>query len=298
MISRRNLLATGGGLAFSRFAFAATGIVDTHTHFYDPTRPQGVPWPSKSEKVLYRRVLPEEFKRLTARFGITGTIAVEASPLVEDNQWVLDLAAKEPIIVGTVGHLEPGTPEFARQLERFHKNRLFRGIRISGFESRLTAPGYRDDLKRLAQAGMELDVLGEPLTLAAVVRISDAVPNLRMVVNHLPYDPPADARERGIYQKALQESGQRTEIFIKVSNVLRRSNGVVPKSLDFYRPSLDELWQIFGEDRLVYGSNWPVSNLIGSYADVFEVVNEYFSSKGSVAKDKFFWGNSKRAYRW
>ncbi|HXR77120.1 MAG TPA: hypothetical protein VN737_14170, partial [Bryobacteraceae bacterium] len=86
MISRRSLLVGGGALAVSRALFAAPNrIIDTHTHFYDPTRPHGVPWPSKSEKILYRPVFPEEFKRLTARLGITGTIAVEASPLVEDN---------------------------------------------------------------------------------------------------------------------------------------------------------------------------------------------------------------------
>src|SRR3954463_3661175 len=71
-------------------------IIDTHTHFYDPTRPQGVPWPGKGDKKLYRPVLPSEYKQLAKPFGVVGTIVVEASPWVEDNQWLLDLAAKEP----------------------------------------------------------------------------------------------------------------------------------------------------------------------------------------------------------
>ena len=65
-------------------------IIDTHVHFYDPTRPQGIPWPGKNNKQLYRPVLPDEFKRLSKPFGVAGTIVVEASPWIEDNQWWLD----------------------------------------------------------------------------------------------------------------------------------------------------------------------------------------------------------------
>ena len=71
-------------------------VVDTHTHFYDPSRPQGVPWPPKSETTLYRTVLPAEFQKLAEPQGVKGTVVVEASAWVEDNQWVLDLAANDP----------------------------------------------------------------------------------------------------------------------------------------------------------------------------------------------------------
>ena len=80
-------------------------IVDTHTHFYDPARPQGVPWPSPGEEHLYRTVLPRHYKALAEPEGVTATVVVEASPWVEDNQWILDLAAADPFIVGLVGHL-------------------------------------------------------------------------------------------------------------------------------------------------------------------------------------------------
>ena len=77
-------------------------IIDTHTHFYDPTRPQGVPWPGPDEELLYRRVLPEDHRALAAPEGVTGTVVVEASAWLEDNQWILDLAAQTPWIVGLV----------------------------------------------------------------------------------------------------------------------------------------------------------------------------------------------------
>ena len=99
-------------------------IIDTHTHFYDPTRPEGVPWPNPNDEVLYRRVMPEDFKALAVPEGATGTVVVEASKWLEDNQWILDLAADEPFIVGFVGHLEP-TDDFEDNLNRFSANPLF-----------------------------------------------------------------------------------------------------------------------------------------------------------------------------
>ena len=102
-------------------------VIDAHTHFYDPRRPQGVPWPAKNDAVLYKTTLPADLKRVAPR--VTGTVVVEASAWLEDNQWILDLAEREPLIVGFVGHLDPGTPGFADHVRRFSRHRLFRGIR-------------------------------------------------------------------------------------------------------------------------------------------------------------------------
>jgi len=107
-------------------------IIDTHTHFYDPTRPEGVPWPNPDDDVLYRTVMPDDYKRLAVPEGVTGTVVVEASKWIEDNKWILDLAANEPYIVGFVGNLDPNDEDFEDNLNRFSGNVLFRGIRIGG----------------------------------------------------------------------------------------------------------------------------------------------------------------------
>ena len=91
-------------------------IVDTHTHFYDPYRPEGVPWPPQDNSLLYRRVLPDDYKAVALTEGVTGTVVVEASEWVEDNRWILELAATEPFIVGFVGNLDPESDDFERHL--------------------------------------------------------------------------------------------------------------------------------------------------------------------------------------
>jgi predicted TIM-barrel fold metal-dependent hydrolase len=282
---------------------ATIPIIDTHIHLFDPRRPQGVPWPEKNDAVLYKPALPERYRKIAVPLGVAGAIEVEASPWLEDNQWVLDVAAKDTIIVGTVGDLEPGKPEFRRHLERFHRNPLFLGIRYGNLWNRdlgaeLSKPRFVDDLKALADAGLELDTANQDAALiAAAVRVTDLVPNLRVVIDHLPQFVP-DAAAGRAYESSLRELGQRKQVFVKVSEVLRRVDGRVPTDLKFYKPKLDELWEIFGEDRLIYGSDWPNSDRWASYPQVLKVVREYFTGKGPAIAEKFLWKNSLAAYRW
>src|SRR5712692_1574548 len=159
-VTRRGFLAAASiPLAHSGAQAASIPIIDTHIHLFDPTRPQGVPWPKKTDAILYQPALPDRYRKIAMPLGITGAIEVEASPWLEDNQWVLDVAAKDTIIVGTVGDLEPGQPDFGKQLERFHRNPLFRGIRYGNlwgrnFAEEAAKPAFLADLRLLAGAGL------------------------------------------------------------------------------------------------------------------------------------------------
>ncbi|MFB3828227.1 MAG: amidohydrolase [Bryobacteraceae bacterium] len=294
-----------GALAAGAGASARIPVIDTHIHLFDTTRPQGVPWPPKDNAILYRPALPARYRALAGPLGVRGAIEVECSPWVEDNQWVLDVAAGDTIIVGTVGNLEPGKPEFRRQLERFHANPLFRGLRYGNLWDRdlgaeLAKPEFTAGLKLLAAAGLELDVANPTVRLLNdVARLTERVPGLRVVVDHLPrLDPPRDAEGRAAYERVLRELAGRPQVFVKVSAVLRKEAGRTITDAAFYRPRLDELWETFGADRLMYGSDWPNSDPVGTYPEVLGVVREYFTGKGREAAEKFFWRNSRRAYRW
>ena len=277
-------------------------IVDTHVHFFDPRRPQGVPWPPKDNTALYKPALPDRYRGIAGPLGIVGCIEVEASPLLEDNQWVLDIAAKDKIVVGTVGDLEPGKPDFAKQLERFHANPLFRGIRYGNLWPRdtghddlgkaLAKPEFVQGLKLLAQAGLVLDTANpDPALIAAVVRATDAVPDLRVVLDHMPrFEPP--------YPADLHELAKRKQVYMKISGVPRWVDGHVSEDLSFYRGRLDDLFGLFGEDRVIYGSDWPNSDNFAPYAVGLKLVREYFTAKGQAIAEKYFWKNSVAAYRW
>ena len=111
MKTRRDILklaaaaTVAGGVA--KAEPIATRIIDTHTHFFDPTRPQGVPWPTKGSP-LYRPVYPKDWLAVAQKSGVRETVVVEASKLLEDNDWILNLAEREKCIVGFVGLLRAG----------------------------------------------------------------------------------------------------------------------------------------------------------------------------------------------
>jgi len=278
-------------------------IIDTHTHFYDPTRPQGVPWPPKEDKLLYRPVLPKHYKALTRDHRVTGTVVVEASLWVEDNQWLLDLAAKDPVIVGFVGRLTPGADDYRGHLKRFAKNPLFRGLRLGAEELKagLGRGRFIDDVKLLAEHDLELDVIGSPEMLPNVVRLAGLLPDLRVVINHVAGVPIDGKAVPADWHKDMQAAAKTRRVYCKVSGLVEatgRKDGDAPKDVGFYRPVLDVLWDVFGEDRLIYGSNWPVSEGFASYATVQGFVAEYFQAKGEAATEKVFWRNALAAYKW
>lgn len=316
-LKRRTFLQTSAGAALTGLAAGQNPpipVIDTHIHLFDVSRPQGVPWPPKDNTVLYKTALPERYRKLATQFGIVGAIEVEASPWLEDSQWVLDVAAKDKILVGTVGDIEPGTPEFRKDLERFHRNSLFRGIRYGNLWERdsggakhtddldkmIGRRDFVDDLKALSAADLGLDSANPtPKLIHGLLRVGDAVPNLRIVIDHLPkLEIPSDAAAKKAYYSDLHELGNRPQVFVKISSVLRRVNGRVPEDLGFYRGLLDELWGIFGEDRVLFGSDWPNSDTLGEYHKVFRIVHEYVSTKPRAAQEKYFWRNSRAAYKW
>lgn len=278
-------------------------IIDTHTHFYDPSRPQGVPWPPKNDPVLYRTVLPKDYIALPKPQPVAGTVVLEASPWVEDNQWILDLAAKEKFIVGFVGNLPVGTDECAGLLKRFAKNPIYRGIRVSSAKLKegLAQPRYVADLKLLASLDRELDVVGPPNSLPDVARLAEMIPDLRIVIDHVSNvkinGGPVDAA----WERDMRAVAQHRNVNAKVSGLVEgsgRRDGKAPRDLAFYRPTFDVIWEAFGEDRLIYGSNWPVSAHYAPYAVVQGLVHDYFTTKGADVLAKVFWKNAKAVYKW
>lgn len=278
-------------------------IVDTHTHFYDPTRPQGVPWPSKDDSVLYRAVLPAEFEKLAKPFGVTGTVIVEASSWVEDNQWLLDLADKDPFVLGIVGNLSPGTDEFSSNLSRFVKSPYFRGIRVNAsvVKQNLDKPVFVADLKRMIDADLELDVNGGPEMLAIVAGLADRLPKLRIVINHLSNQKIDGKQPPQTYRDDLKAAARYESTFLKVSGYVdnaRVNGGKSPVDTAYYFPAFKAAWDAFGEDRVIFGSNWPVSDHAGPYRLIIKVAQDFFSDKSLEARKKFFVGNAQSAYRW
>jgi L-fuconolactonase len=280
-------------------------IIDAHIHLFDPNRPQGAPYTGPKSSGPPVAALPARYRALATPLGAVGAIKVEASPWVEDNLWVLDVAERDPIIVGVIGNLEPEKPEFPDYLDRYRKNRLFRGIRCGNLWGRdiaaqVESAAFISGLKRLADADLVMDTANPRLSLLdAIVRATDRVPTLRVVLDHLPALPlPETAPDRAALDSVLRELGARPQVFVKLSAIIHNVKGRVSLDVGSYKEWLDRLMDVFGEDRVIFGSDWPNSDGVAPIDNVFGVAKAYFGTRTRTASEKYFWKNSIAAYKW
>jgi predicted TIM-barrel fold metal-dependent hydrolase len=294
-------------------------IIDTHTHFYDPSRaiPTGrdrsVPWPTPENKSLYRKVLPPDWEALAKPLGMKGTVVVEGgTPWLEDNDWIINLAERHKSIVGFIGNLSGTAIEngkvvpvwdditrFGQEVRRLERNRFFRGIRVGGRSvSSDLSNGRYPHFELLANAGLVIDVLNVPAE--DVISLAKSLPALIIVVDHM-YGFKTELSASEKWRGDIKAMGENQNIVMKVSGFVEGCDSPQTDpdaALIQCRGALDHVFQNFGPDRLVFGTNWPVSQPKGEMSVVKGIVYNYFSPKGQDILAKVFAGNAKRVYKY
>lgn len=309
---RRAFIQSAAGLALAsaaklslHAAGASIPVIDAHIHLFDPTRPGGVPWPEPSDPTLYHPALPPRYAKLAVPHGVVGAIAIECSSWLVDNFWLNDVVEKNPIMLGFIGDLLPESPDFAATFDRLHRSPLFLGIRYGNLWNRdlgaaADNAAFISGLKLMAQAGLVLETANpDPALIAAIVKVSDRVPDLRIVLDHLPHAQiPSESAARAAYEANLKELSRRPFIFVKGSEIVQRSNGRVSLDVGSYKAALDSLWDLFGEDRIFFGSDWPNSDSLASFDDTFSVAQHYIATRSPAARQKYYSKNSIAVYKW
>ncbi len=308
-LDRRAFLVSGAAAALAGAVEPAEAqpapvpIVDCHIHLFDQTRPQGAPYSGGGPNT--EPALPARYRKLAAPLGVVAAIEIEASPWIEDNLWVLETEESDRMMVGTIGNLQPEKPEFKEYLDRYRKNRLFLGLRYGNLwgyslADQVGNPTFIEGLKLMEQAGLTLDSANpSPDLIEAILRVNDKVPGLHIVVDHLPSIAwRLDAAGQAAVEKNLRELARRPTVYIKISEVLRIVDGKPATDAALYKPLLDHLFETFGEDKLIFGSDWPNGDAVNNLPAIVQIVRDYFQTKGRTAAEKYFWKNSLAAYRW
>jgi len=292
-----------GAAAFAAapvFADDAIPVIDTHVHLFDPTRPQGVPYAGPKGQPP-QMASPENYHKQITGTGIVGAVIVEASPWVEDNLWILERANSDPVFVGVVGDLDPSKPDFGEYLNRFSKDPLWRGIRYAQVwqmegGKQVLKPGMAEGLKLLADKGQTLDMANPSFDLLRGALLAmEAVPDLRVVMDHMPsLDPTPETQ--ALYDSLIRDLAQHPNFFLKLSQVIHKDeNGV---TVTAPRARLDQLMAAFGEDRVMFGGDWPNSVGTATIPQALALMRDYFAARPHIQAEKYFWKNSQHIYRW
>ncbi len=260
-------------------------IVDTHTHFWDLARNPGFS-NGKNE-------LPADYAAIAKPAGVSGTILIEAVwQSLEDNLWGLELTRGDSVVVGVIGKLKVGSANFSKDLVTLAANPRFRGLRVG--PSDLASA----DMAQLAERNLvaEVDLTGSTQALELVRQNALAMPQLKIVIEHAGGLSFAGA-PAGALADALAAAAKAPNVYCKVSRFQEQSGSrPAPTDAAAYAKTLDFLLNTFGEDRLLFGSNWPLSEDAGSLESAVGVMHSYWQGKDPEAARKFFSGNANALY--
>ena len=241
--------------------------------------------------------VPERFLAVAMPAGVRHCVLMATSPEMEDTRRLLELAEKNACTAGVIGRLSVGDLEFRGNFDLFAENPLFCGIRMEVEDFKDLSLAKVDDLRHVARKGLTVETLCSIETLPEVVKLAEAVPDLRLVIRHLPFDPPTSVNGRRHYERALVKLATRPNVFAKLSAVVKRVPDEAQQA-DTYRSRLDELWNLFGDARVLFGSDWPHSEAKAPYGTIVRVMLDYLSARPPVERERFFWRNSRVVYDW
>jgi len=270
--------------------------IDAHQHFwrFDPVRDA---WITEEMSVLRRDFLPEGLAPLLAERGIDGTVAVQADQSEEETEFLLGLADDAPFIRGVVGWVDLTADDLTRRLEGFSVFDRLRGLRhVAQAEADdfLAREDVVRGIGRLREFRLAYDILVYAHQLPAALTLVERLPEQPFVVDHC-------AKPR-IREGAIDPWATHMRALARYPNVCCKVSGLVTEAdwerwrPDDVRPYLDVVFEAFGPDRLMFGSDWPVCLLAGSYARVTELVERYAEQLSPEERDDLFGGTAIRFY--
>ncbi|RAV20110.1 amidohydrolase family protein [Paenibacillus contaminans] len=272
--------------------------IDSHVHFWKPARGD-YGWLKPENALLCQDYMPERLLPALRTFGVEGLIAVQAAPTAEEAAFLLELSQSWPVISGVSGGLDPFAERFQEQLAQLRSNPRFIGVRINGSAFRSDLPAadrskLRAALDSLRQAGLTLDLLVRQEELYGVASYLEEVPALKAIVNHLGC-PAVRTRQTEPWRSGMERLARLPETAVKLSGMITMAGG--PHS-ELLRPYVEQLVRLFGCDRLLFGSDWPVALQAGGYGDVVELFEELLPDELSQEeKGEIRAGNARRFYR-
>jgi L-fuconolactonase len=274
-------------------------VVDAHQHYWDARR-FDYGWADQGLPALDRAYLPEELEPQLAEAGVSNTILVQVLHTAQETEWMLSLADAHPSIAGVVGWVDlTAEPDhIARELDRLRHPRLV-GIRHLVHEEPDDHWLARDDVLRglevLEALDVPFDLLLRPRHLWHVPRLSERLPRLRMVIDHIA-KPQIREQRMEPWATELRAAAANPNVWCKLSGMITEAD-LASWSPDDLAPYVETTIDAFGADRLMFGSDWPVCTLAGSYDRVIGALRHVLGDVDPAVEAAIFAGSAVSFYR-
>lgn len=273
--------------------------IDAHQHFWQHSLPFDYSWQDAEPLAPIRRdYLPEDLAPLIRDVGVERTVFVQTQHNVEENRWVLGLAEQHDFIAGVVGWVDLASEACEEQLLEFKDHPKFVGIRhITQDEPDddfIIRPEVRRGLGVLQKHGVPFDLLFYVKHLQHAATLAREFPELPMVVDHLAKPRIKDAALDDWIDN-FRAAAQFPNVFCKLSGMVTEADWQHWKPADL-KPYVETALECFGPERCMYGSDWPVCELAGSYQQVHAALVETLGPLGQAESEAIFGGTATAFY--
>lgn len=273
--------------------------IDAHQHFWTPARGD-YGWMPKDDPVLSRPYAPAELWPQLQAAGVDGTVLVQAAPTVQETEYMLGIADATPWVLGVVGWVDFENRDDLRHLERLAKHPKFKGVRpmIQDIpdDGWMLRPDIAWAFDAIRDLGLRFDALGFPRHLANFLTLLDRHPDMPVVIDHCMKPQIRDRRPEAFahWSDGIARIAQETNAVCKFSALVTEADmGVGVAEL---KPYADHIFSVFGPDRVMWGSDWPVCRLRCEYADWHGMAQDLTANLPQAARDRIFGGTAAAFY--
>jgi L-fuconolactonase len=273
-------------------------LIDAHHHLWRYNDRDYV-WMSGAMTSLCRDFLVPDLEAVAQESGVGGTVAVQARQMLKETEWLLKLAARHPLLLGVVGWAPLCQPDAGAHLERFAQNRKLKAVRHVLHDEPDDFYMLRQDFNRgvalLRNLGLAYDILIFEHHLPQTIEFVDRHPSQIFVVDHVA-KPRIKESAPSPWKENLMELARRGNVHCKVSGMATEADWTT-WTAEQLRPYFNVVLEAFGPERLMFGSDWPVLTLAGSYRRWVDTFRSFIAKLSPAEQEAICEGTARRVYR-
>jgi L-fuconolactonase len=272
--------------------------VDAHQHFIR-YRPEDYPWIDAEMQILQRDFLPDDLATVCLPEGVDATIAVEARQTLEETDWLLGLARANPLIAGVVGWVDLRDPSLEAVLERYAGNGLLKGVRHvlhdEPDDQFMLRADFCRGIRTLHGFNLSYDLLIFAKHLPQALELVRRFPEQPFVIDHIA-KPDIRRGDFESWRSMLRPIAEYPSVFCKLSGMVTEAGAGLWRSGALV-PYIDTVLELFGPERTMFGSDWPVCTLEGRYNEVYSLVKDAIQELSGFERTLILGETASRFYR-